>query len=175
MIERHTLFVVAVAALAAGCSLLGPGKTGPYEAFESTTRYSRRIDATSAQACEAARRALLSQGYVVSQVSPEQLSGRKAFQVEGASHVQIDVQVVCTTDTGASERALVFASALQDRYELKKGASSASVGVGAVGSLSLPFASGSESLVKVASETLDSDLFYDGFFAVLTRYLNHDN
>jgi len=62
-------------------------------------------------------------------------------------------------------------SALQDRYALKKGSTAASVGVGAIGSLSLPFTSGDDSLVKVASETVTSASFYDRFFKLVASYL----
>lgn len=163
-------FVLVFAALLAGCSMLG-SKPTPFEVFDSTGRYTRRVPVTAGQACEGARRALLSQGYVVAVLAPEQVSGRKNFQGEGGAHVQIEVQVVCTADLGPSRQALVFASGLQDRYELKKGASNASLGVGAVGSVSLPFSAGGESLVKVASETITSDDFYTRFFAVMDRYL----
>ena len=66
---------------------------------------------------------------------------------------------------------IAFASALQDRYSLKKVNNSASVGVGAIGSLSLPFSSSDDALVKVASETLTDERFYDRFFALIDRFL----
>jgi hypothetical protein len=40
-----------------------------------------------------------------------------------------------------------------------------------VGSVSLPFMSGGESLVKVGSETIASDQFYESFFDLVKRYL----
>ena len=45
------------------------------------------------------------------------------------------------------------------------------LGVGAIGSVSLPFSSSSESLVKVGSETIAKDAFYDSFFDLVKRYL----
>jgi hypothetical protein len=48
------------------------------------------------------------------------------------------------------------------------------VGVGAIGSLSLPFTSSDDSLVKVASETITSAPFYDRFYKLLQRYLVAD-
>ena len=41
----------------------------------------------------------------------------------------------------------------------------------ALGSVSLPIGSSEDSLVKVASETLQDDTFYKRFFAVLERFL----
>ena len=66
---------------------------------------------------------------------------------------------------------LGFATALQDRYSLKKSATSASVGVSALGSLSLPFSSSNDSLVKVGSETISKRSFYDSFFELVRGYL----
>jgi hypothetical protein len=66
---------------------------------------------------------------------------------------------------------LVFVSAVQDRYALKKSPTSASVGVGALGSVSLPFGSNDDSLVKVASSTITDAEFYRRFFQRLQQYL----
>ena len=51
---------------------------------------------------------------------------------------------------------------------------SASVGVSALGSLSLPIGSSDDSLVKVASATLQDPNFYKRFFSVLERFLPED-
>ena len=45
---------------------------------------------------------------------------------------------------------------------------------GVLGSVSLPFSSGDDSLVKVASETISSEVFYDRFFALVRNYLDVD-
>jgi len=60
---------------------------------------------------------------------------------------------------------------VQDRYALKKSPTSASVGVGALGSVSLPFGSNDDSLVKVASSTVQDAQFYRRFFDRLQQYL----
>ena len=66
---------------------------------------------------------------------------------------------------------LGFVTALQDQYTLKKTNNSASLGVGGVGSVSLPVMSSDEAMVKVGSETIASDRFYDSFFDLIQRYL----
>ena len=43
--------------------------------------------------------------------------------------------------------------------------------MGAIGSVSLPFSSSSESLVRVGSETITTDTFYESFFDLVKRYL----
>lgn len=141
------------------------------EEFESSTTYSRSFQADAAQTCEAARRALLSQGYVVSQFGAEQVNARKSFQPDGAMHMEIDFRVVCAAEAKEPVKTLAFVSALQDRYAVKKSNSSASVGVPALGSLSLPFTGSDDSLVKIASETISTPAYYDRFFKLLARYL----
>lgn len=148
-----------------------PNKLPSQENFGSTATFSRLFDATPAQTCEAARRALLSQGYLIDKTSKELVEGRKSFQPEAESHLQMDIRVVCVPDAPDGKVSLGFVTALQDRYALKKGNNSASVGVGGLGSLSLPFTSGSDSMVKIASETISSEPFYDRFFDLVKRYL----
>ena len=65
----------------------------------------------------------------------------------------------------------MFANALQDRYALKKVNNSASLGVGVLGSVSMPIGSTDDSMVKVASETVSSAQFYDRFFGLVEVFL----
>lgn len=161
---------VCLSALLAGCS--SPGKVlPPQEKFGSVDTYSRLFDATPTQTCEAARRALLSQGYIVSTANTDLIEGKKSFQPDVESNLQMMIRVVCVPDSNDGKISIAFVSALQDRYTLKKTNSSASLGVGAIGSVSLPFTSGGESLVKVGSETIASDAFYESFFDLVKRYL----
>jgi hypothetical protein len=65
----------------------------------------------------------------------------------------------------------MFANALQDRYALKKINNSASLGVGVLGSVSMPIGSSDDSMVKVASETVSAAKFYERFFALVELFL----
>ncbi len=145
------------------------------EAFSSTTTHSRSFERTPPETCEAARRALLSQGFVIVTADPEHVRGRKNFQPEPETHVEIEFSATCAPDGRGGKKAIAFVNALQDRYALKKSSNSASVGVGPIGSLSLPFSSSDDALVKVASETVTSAPFYDRFFTLLQRYLAADS
>lgn len=160
----------SLSGLLAACGT--PMKSFPsQEQFSSTATYSRLFDATAAQTCEAARRALLSQGYIVSTAREDLVEGRKSFQPEPESHLQMEIRVVCAPESGDGKVSLGFVTALQDVYALKKSNNSASLGVGALGSVSLPFSSSNDSMVKVASKTITSDAFYDRFFDLVRRYL----
>ena len=144
------------------------------EEFGSTVTYSRLFDATAAQTCEAARRALLSQGYLISSAREDLVEGRKSFQPEPESHLQMEIRVVCAPESADGRVSLGFVTALQDVYALKKSNNSASLGVGALGSLSLPFSSSNDAMVKVGSRTISTDVFYDRFFDLVKRYLVAD-
>lgn len=161
---------LCLSSLLTACS--APVKTFPsQEEFGSTVTYSRLFDATAAQTCEAARRALLSQGYIIGTARADLVEGRKSFQPEPESHLQMEIRVVCAPDTPDGKVSLGFVTALQDVYALKKSNNSASLGVGALGSVSLPFSSSNDAMVKVASRTISSDVFYERFFDLVRRYL----
>ncbi|USJ01862.1 DUF2242 domain-containing protein [Xanthomonas prunicola] len=140
------------------------------ESFNSDDTYSRSVAASSPQACEAARRVLLSQGYAVTRADAAAVEGSKNFQLKEADQSeQLNLRISCATQDGG--KAQVFVSALQDRYALKKSSTSASVGVGVLGSLSLPVGSSGDSLVRVSSTTVQDAAFYKRFFERLNSYL----
>ncbi|NRT57571.1 DUF2242 domain-containing protein [Sphaerotilus uruguayifluvii] len=190
---RCALAALTLLALA-GCSTSSgsaAAKSRVYldEAFSSTETFSRVFPATTGGTCEAARRALMSQGYLIgSGDRADSVTGRKSFQPQPEVHVQIEFHIVCVPEVRAAALSasdapanagepadrpstIAFVSAVQDRYSLKKSSSSASLGVSAIGSVSLPLSSNDDSLVKVASETIPAGEFYDRFFQLVERYL----
>jgi hypothetical protein len=170
----HTVAVLLLPLLLAACGTEPKRTSYEPEEFDSTTTHTRSYPASEAQTCEAARRALLSQGYMITTGNADLVTGRKSFQPTNEVHVEVEFRVVCARESKSGNMprsTIAFASALQDRYGIKKVNNSASVGVGAFGSLSLPFSSSDDALVKVASETLTDDRFYDRFFALIDRFL----
>ena len=169
---------VALTALLAGCGSIAPSvplhSVNAHETFASASTFSRLFDSTPERTCEAARRALLSQGYLVNIAKGKEVEGQKSFQPGPDNHQLITIRVVCAADGTDGRVSLGFVSALKDTYNLKKSSNSASVGVGALGSLSLPFSAGNDSLIKVASETLSSATFYDSFFDLIKTFLRQD-
>ncbi len=158
--------------LLAACSA-APGRVSVYqsEAFESNETFSRLFDAGAEAVCEAARRALLSQGYLLGMVKSESISGSKNFQPASEVHVQIVFNVVCVAEPGSGRVATAYVNAIQDRYALKRNPNSATVGLSAIGSVSIPLTPTDDSLVKVASEAIPAGPFYDRFFALVQRNL----
>ncbi len=162
---------LALAGSVTGCVLSSRPPGLPPDEFVSTQMHSRVFDTTDAQACEAARRTLLSQGYVTHTTGTTLVTGRKGFQPEIETHLQLEIRVVCAPVDNGPQPAIVFLSAQQDRYTLKKSNNSASLGVGALGSLSVPLPASSDSLVKVGNETINNPTFYERFFELLRKYL----
>lgn len=166
----RSLGLALVLAGAAGCS---SPKTAIYEHenFDDSGTFSRDYPVSDVAACEAARRALLSQGYIITSNDPKLVVGNKSFQQTGESHLQISFNVVCADDGKGTNHSTIFANALQDRYALKKVNNSASLGVGVLGSVSMPIGSTDDSMVKVASETVSAPKFYDRYFALVDVFL----
>ena len=168
---------------AAGCSLQ-PGATGradaaiyQHERFQQDETFSRLFDASVRETCEAARRALLSQGYVITTAHDDSIAGRKRFQPDGDVHVEISFTVVCVPEGTSGTPATAFVSAQQDRYVVKKVPNNTSLGVGVLGTISVPLSASEDSLVKVGSETIPAGPFYDRYFALMHRLLGdmHDS
>jgi len=168
-----TAALLAAVVLLGGCGAANKSHPRVYdqESFDTGRAFSREFVASPADTCNAARRALLSQGYVVQAGQEDQMEARKRFQPDGDTHVQIEFHVVCSPTARGARTAVAFVSAVQDRYTVKKTATSASVGVSPFGSISLPFSSGNDSLVKVASETIPRGRFYERFFDLVEYHL----
>jgi hypothetical protein len=164
------------AAALAGCAWPGNGSKTPtsvyqQEHFKPDQTFSRLFDANVDDTCEAARRALLSQGYIIGAARRDAITATKRFQPEGDVHIELSFHVVCVADGPDGVLATAFVSAQQDRYALKRVPNNTSVGVGAFGSISVPLSSSEDSLVKVGSETIPAGPFYDRYFALMHRLL----
>ncbi|MFJ4433923.1 DUF2242 domain-containing protein [Pseudomonas sp. NPDC089395] len=171
---RSSVFgALGLALVLAGMTGCSSKKTAIYEHenFDDSGTYSRSFQVSEAGSCEAARRALLSQGYIITSSGPNQIAGNKSFQQNNENHLQISFSVTCAPDSSDEQRSTVFANALQDRYALKKSNTSASLGVGILGSVSMPIGSSDDSMVKVASETVTAPQFYERYFALVESYL----
>ncbi|ORL66352.1 DUF2242 domain-containing protein [Pseudomonas putida] len=164
------LGLALVLAGVSGCSSKKPA-IYEHENFDDSGTFSRSFPVSEAGSCEAARRALLSQGYIITSSGPNQIAGNKSFQQNSDNHLQISFNVTCAPDTNEEQRSTMFANALQDRYALKKSNTSASLGVGVLGSVSMPIGSSDDSMVKVASETVTAPQFYERYFALVESYL----
>jgi hypothetical protein len=155
---KIVLFAI-VALLQAACS-----NNAVYndESFSYDSSFKLRTDGDVAMACESARRALLGQGYIIESTSSEGVKARKAYKSESSENTFIEMNVVCLPEADGST---IFATGVLTTYALKMSSSAASVGVSAIGSISLPIGQSADSLVKVSEVTIDDKDFYRRFFA----------
>ena len=170
--------VVVVASLLAGCAVPElptlsdpPPPVYQSERFEATSSHAHRYTRAAEDVCEGARRALLSQGYVLSRNDRVVLVGSKFFQPDKDRHVELKLQVTCVPDDAADRAANAYVTAWEDQYVVKKSTSSSSLGVSALGSISLPMGSSEDSLVKVGVQTVRDPAFYDRFHALIRLVL----
>lgn len=138
------------------------------ERFEPDSPYYRTFDATVETACGASRSALLSQGYLILESSETGIKANKEFQPKEDIHNDLEVTITCEQ---RGSRAIVYANAVQQRFEVKKSRQSTSLSVPKIGSLSLPGSSTREELIKTGSETVTERNFYDRFFALVASLL----
>ena len=135
------LFLLLSLLLPAACS---NNAVYPEESFAYDSLFKLRTDGEVAIACESARRSLLGQGYLIEKASSEGVVGRKAYKSEDKQNTFIEMNIVCLPETTGST---VFATGVLSTYALKMSSSSASVGLSALGSISLPIGQSADSLV----------------------------
>jgi len=162
---RPIVILFALAALASLTACSGP--VHRQERFVVDSPYEGRFDTTADATCEAARRTLLSQGYSVTVVDPLTVSGTKDFQPEEDEHVVLDFTVVCASLARGS---VAYASAVETMYALKEKSDSAGLSLSRLGSISLPWGSSKESLVKVGAQTVVDAEFYKRFFTLMGQH-----
>ena len=169
MRHRVTLLILTLA-LAACSNLSSKPKEESYklEHFTPDSPYEQSFEVPPQAACEAGRRALLSQGYLIDESKPDAVKARKFFQPNRDSQVQLTFSLFCLAE---GEGAAVYANVRQVREELKAGSASTGLSVTGIGSLSLPFGGNNETLVKVGEETVTDADFYGRFFALMQSFI----
>ncbi len=164
--QLHILLLIASTTLVAACS----SHRAVYsdEKFADDSPFKKRMQAGVEPACESARRVLLGQGYLIETANSDGVKARKAVKREDKPNTFIEMNIVCLPENAGST---VFATGLLTTYALKKSSSSASVGVSAVGSISLPIGQSADSLVKVSEDTIEDTGFYQRFFGAVSNTL----
>jgi len=165
-----SLIAVSFATLLAGaCAVNKPAPAWHAETFNEESPFEYRTPVSASEVCAVGQRALLSQGYQVESPQPKSVRGRKFFQPAPGTHMELGISLVCLpTPAGA----VLYANALQTRYELKTSTASAGVSVAGMGSISLPWLSDRDSLVKVGEETVADPEFYRRLFALINAMEN---
>lgn len=165
---KHSPIIIMLALCAALLAACSSNAVYTKESFATDSPFKMKVEGQVTTACESARRALLGQGYLIDSSSGEKVKGRKAYKSEDERSTFIEMNVVCVADSSGST---LYANGVLTTYDVKKSGSSASVGVKAVGSISLPFGQSADSMVKTAEETIDDKKFYSRFFAAVDHIL----
>ncbi|MCK6405991.1 MAG: DUF2242 domain-containing protein [Rhodocyclaceae bacterium] len=162
MIRPTSLIFLSL--LLGACATNKPAPAWRAEAFSEETPFEYRTSAAPPEVCSVGQRALLSQGYQVDSLQAQMVKARKYFEPSPGHHMELSISLVCLPTQAGS---VLYASALQTRYELKTSTANASVSVGGMGSISLPWLSDKDSLVKVGEETVSDPDFYRRLFALI--------
>ncbi|WP_412479621.1 DUF2242 domain-containing protein [Azonexus sp. IMCC34839] len=157
------LLTLALATALTACSS-SPKKAYQSETFDAETPFQFHSTLPPLVLCDYGKRALLSQGYDVDASAPQSIRGQKFFQPQSDLQVQLKLTLVCLA-TG--EESTMYASALQTRHELKSGGSSTGLSVAGLGSISVPWPTDKNSLVKVGEETISDPEFYRRLFVLI--------
>jgi len=162
-LARRVHFLALSGLLLAGCaSAPPPAYRG--ESFDAESPFVTWSTREPAAACEIGKRALLSQGYQVDSSKPNSIRGEKFFLPKPDYGMTLNITLVCLPSNVGTA---VYANALQTRYELKSAASSTGVSVAGIGSISVPWASDKEALIKVGEETISDPDFYRRLFGLI--------
>lgn len=157
------LSAIATLLAVAGCSS-APAPVYRTETFEAETPFQYHSDLPPMVLCEYGKRALLSQAYEVDASVPSNIRGSKFFQPQAEQQVQLRITLTCM---GTGRDTTIYANALQTRYELKAGGSSTGLSVSGLGSISVPWPTDKNSLVKVGEETIADAEFYRRLFVLI--------
>lgn len=146
-----------------------PHENFTQNSFSNNSPYQRHVGASSTVACTAAERTLLGDGYTLDNTAKAgTVKGRKAYLMDSGRSSFLEMSVVCLPDATGST---IYANGLISKYDLKKSANAASVGVSVLGSISMPIGQSVDSMVKVSDETIRDRVFYKNFFAAVTAVL----
>jgi hypothetical protein len=159
----HRLLVSAALVAIAGCTST-PAPVYRTETFDAETPIQYHSDLPPLVLCEFGKRALLSQAYEVDSSVPSNIRGSKFFQPQADHQVQLRITLTCL---GTGRDTTIYANALQTRYELKAGGSSTGLSVSGLGSISVPWPTDKNSLVKVGEETIADGEFYRRLFVLI--------
>jgi hypothetical protein len=161
---RRWGLVVLLCAFACACTANKPPRVYQAESFTVDTPFQYYSSRDPEAVCEIGKRALLSQGYQLETTQAQMIRGEKYFQPAVEQVTKLSISLACLS---SSLGAVVYANAMETRYELKSRGNSAGVSVAGFGSLSLPWSAEKDTLVKIGEATITEPEFYQRLFELL--------
>ena len=163
---RIPLALLLVAQLLAACG--GPDSYAQREDFAAQARHRRDFAVAVAPLCDAARRALLGDGYVVTRSEDGRLMGGKEFQIDDNRHAILNLYVNCEARTGG---ATLFVTATEEHFDVKATRQSTSIGFPVLAPLYFGTLREADSQVKSRGETVTENAFYERYYRAVQREL----
>ncbi|HXU93975.1 MAG TPA: DUF2242 domain-containing protein [Gallionella sp.] len=145
----------------------GPRTFAGKEDFQSDLRHRRDFSAEPAPVCEAARRVLLGDGYIVAKSIDHDFIGTKEFPIEEDKHAILRLYVTCGQRTGGST---LFVTATEEHFDVKASSESTSIGV-PLTPLSISSTREIDNQVKTRGETVTNRDFYERFYRAVQQEL----
>jgi hypothetical protein len=158
------LAVILLSATVVACGSMKQSRSYQTETFSSESPFEYYSSREPDAACEIVKRALLSQGYQIDDTRQGTIRGEKYFRPTPEDADRLSITMVCLPSALGS---VIYASALETRYEMKAKGTSAGVSVAALGSISLPWSIDKDTLVKVGEETITTPYFYERLFDLI--------
>ena len=131
-------------------------------------RHQRDFSVAATTLCDAARRVLLGDGYLVSRAENLSLVGAKEFQIEEQQHAILSVHANCEQRVGGST---LYVTATEDHYDVKAIRQSSSIGFPMVAPIYYGTQSEANGQVKTHGETVGERGFYERFYRAVQRQL----
>ena len=163
---RIPLTLLLVVQLLAGCG--GPDSYAQREDFAAEARHRRDFAVAAAPLCDAARRAMLGDGYVVTRSEDGRLQGGKEFQVDDKQHAVLTLYVSCEARAGA---ATLFVTATEEHFDVKAMRQSSSIGFPVLAPLYFGTQVEADGQVKIRGETVSENAFYERYYRAVQREL----
>ena len=163
---KSAFVALLVVQLLAACG--GPDSYAQREEFAAAARHRRDYAVAAAILCDAARRAMLGDGYVVTRSEDGRLFGGKEFQVDDNRHAILNLYVNCESRAGG---ATLFVTANEEHFDVKATRQSSSIGFPVLAPLYFGTLREADSQVKIRGETVTENAFYERYYRAVQREL----
>ena len=164
-LARAGAALIAIITVLAGCA---SGKHDKASDFSAAAPFSKTITGPGDSVCWSVKRALLSQGYMLERATDSGvLTGTIDSQPKPKLNVTTRMQTTCADNRDGTS--IVFATASREESQLQKMKQTTSAGIGPA-TITMP--SGSAKVLGVVRrETVTDPQFYDGFFALVQKFV----
>lgn len=163
--KRYSLLLILAILSLTACG--GNRTYAVKEDFQTDSRYRRDFSATAAPVCEAARRVLQGDGYIVVKGADHDLVGAKEFPIEENRQAQLRMYVTCSPRGKGST---LFATATEEHFDVKTSSESTSIGI-PLTPLSIGSKKETHALAKTHGETVTDYNFYQRFYRAVEKEL----